>query len=231
MRDDVFEILRSAILNGTFAPGSRLRIQDLSARLEVSPTPVREALRRLEASGLVHSDPHRGARVTRLEAREIDELYEVRLLLEPAAARRAAAALPNRAREAIDARLRALSEAVENGVLAAALDADEELLAEIYSSAENAELLRQIKELWHRVRPYKLLHGVTAYGGRLPLYDWARDLVDACARGDGERAAAIIREQLESAQVELVRFGLEVNQRQARDGDLPAPPDSGEAAA
>ncbi len=85
----VREMLRRAILNGDLASGSRLVQAELAASLEVSTTPVREALRDLSVEGLVRFDPHRGAVVTELDREELREIYEIRELIEPHAMRMA----------------------------------------------------------------------------------------------------------------------------------------------
>lgn len=82
---DVTERLREAILSGSLAPGTHLVQADLAAALEVSVTPVREALRDLESQGLVDSDPFRGAVVHRVSLEELDEIYELRSTLIPLA--------------------------------------------------------------------------------------------------------------------------------------------------
>lgn len=82
-------VLRRAILNGELAGGSRLVQSELAATLDVSTTPVREALRDLASEGLVELDPHRGAVVTELDDEELRDIYEIRLLLEPMAMRQA----------------------------------------------------------------------------------------------------------------------------------------------
>jgi len=90
--DVVSDALRDAIADGMLAPGVRLREVALAERFGVSPTPVREALRRLEREGLVEVDPHRGASVATFDAAEIADLYEVHEVLECRAVRRAAMA-------------------------------------------------------------------------------------------------------------------------------------------
>jgi DNA-binding GntR family transcriptional regulator len=85
----VRSVLRSAILNGELAGGTRLVQAELAAVLEVSTTPVREALRDLATEGLINFDPHRGAVVQELSGKELHEIYEIRLLLEPLAMRQA----------------------------------------------------------------------------------------------------------------------------------------------
>jgi len=88
----VVERLRDDILAGRLQPGSRLIESDLTSRFGVSRGPVREALRRLTADGLIEHWPHRGAVVRRLTEREIRELFAIRIEMEALAARLAAAA-------------------------------------------------------------------------------------------------------------------------------------------
>lgn len=85
----VRDVLRRAILNGELAGGSRLVQAEIASTLEVSTTPVREALRALATEGLIQFDPHRGAVVKELSGEELQEIYDIRLLLEPMAMRQA----------------------------------------------------------------------------------------------------------------------------------------------
>jgi len=84
------DILREMILSAELRGGEPLRQDLLAKRLGISRTPLREALNRLATEGLVRMDPHRGAVVSRPSADELREIYEVRLVLETEAARRAA---------------------------------------------------------------------------------------------------------------------------------------------
>jgi DNA-binding GntR family transcriptional regulator len=86
----VHDALRVAILEGEIAPGSRLRAEALAERFGTSRTPIREALLMLEREGLVTVEPHRGAIVRSFDAADVLDLYEVRALIEPHAAARAA---------------------------------------------------------------------------------------------------------------------------------------------
>jgi DNA-binding GntR family transcriptional regulator len=83
----VLETLREGILDGILPPGSRLRQEDLAAAFKTSRIPVREALRVLEYEGLASSEPHRGFTVTALDADQIEEIYELRTVLESHAVR------------------------------------------------------------------------------------------------------------------------------------------------
>lgn len=84
--------LLEAIRLGELPPGARLRETELAARLGISRTPVREAIRQLEADGLVAHLPRQGASVRRLDHAEVVDLYEMRAVLEGTAARLAARA-------------------------------------------------------------------------------------------------------------------------------------------
>ncbi len=83
--DLAVDAIRAAILGGVIAPGEQLVERTLAAKLGVSKTPVREALRSLESSGLLESHPVRGVVVRRVDAKLVADLYEFRLLVEPTA--------------------------------------------------------------------------------------------------------------------------------------------------
>jgi DNA-binding GntR family transcriptional regulator len=86
----VRDLLEEAILEGELKPGERLRAEALAQRYGTSRTPIREALVQLEGQGLVEIEPNRGAVVRTFDRDDVRDLYEVRALLEPAAAARAA---------------------------------------------------------------------------------------------------------------------------------------------
>jgi DNA-binding GntR family transcriptional regulator len=88
----VLEIIRNAILSGELAPGTALVEQELAAQLGVSKTPVREALKTLEGTGLVVMVPYRGATVRELMRGDAVAIYDLRLLLEPEAVHRSVTA-------------------------------------------------------------------------------------------------------------------------------------------
>jgi len=85
-----YATIRDGILHGTYDAGSRLTEEDLARTAGVSRTPVREALRRLHAEGLVQFEPNHGAVVALYDLDRAEEIFELRALLEPVGARRAA---------------------------------------------------------------------------------------------------------------------------------------------
>jgi DNA-binding GntR family transcriptional regulator len=88
--DAAYAAILSALREGTYAPGDRLRETDLGARLGLSRTPVREAMRKLESDGIVEHRPRIGAVIRVLSHSEMVELYEMRIILERTAAELAA---------------------------------------------------------------------------------------------------------------------------------------------
>ena len=91
LRESVYEAMKQLLMDHEIEPGARLSIDGLARELQVSPTPVREALFRCEAEGLVVRKPNAGYMVAPLiDSIGLNNLYDIRLLLEPVAARRAA---------------------------------------------------------------------------------------------------------------------------------------------
>ncbi len=98
MAEAALERLREAIILGELTPGTPLRLEDIAQSLGTSISPVREAVRKLEALGLAEHIPHHGAKVTGLDVEELRELFSVRLALEGLAVRRAAELFTDRGR-------------------------------------------------------------------------------------------------------------------------------------
>lgn len=88
LHNQVCSILRSAILRGDFEPGERLVQTELAEMIGVSRMPIREALRTLEIEGLITMEPHKGAVVRVLEKEDVEEIYELRSVLESLALRK-----------------------------------------------------------------------------------------------------------------------------------------------
>lgn len=109
LRESVYESVKRLLMDHELEPGTRLSIDGLSRDLQVSPTPVREALFRCEAEGLVVRRPNAGYLVAPLLGRQaLVDLYDIRLLLEPAAASRAARKATDRDRRDIEAAVDAM---------------------------------------------------------------------------------------------------------------------------
>ena len=82
MREQVYQILRDNICRGVYAPGTRLQELDIAESLDVSRSPVREALRQLAADGLLLEIPNKGVYVKEFTSKDIEEIFDLRVMLE-----------------------------------------------------------------------------------------------------------------------------------------------------
>jgi DNA-binding GntR family transcriptional regulator len=151
-----YQELRRRILAGELSQGQSISQEQLAVELGVSTTPLREALRRLDAEGLVTIDAHRDARITELTAEEARSLYEVREQLDPLAARLAATRRQDADVAAIETTLKGLEP------LSASADF-ESLLAHrafhrsIYTASHNTLLMSLLEGLWDKADRYRQL--------------------------------------------------------------------------
>lgn len=149
--------IREAIIQGIFPPGQRLNLDVIAESLGVSRMPVRASLRQLENEGLVRINHHRGASVSVLEAAEINEIYELRILLESYLLKLAMAALDD---ELVD-RLESVAHELEGATeLSRRLELRFQLYEELYRRAGRPRALAQVNMLRSSVGRYLLLQRV-----------------------------------------------------------------------
>lgn len=113
--DKAYRMLRDRIFSGDCPPGTRLKERELCADLEVSRTPVREALRRLEAEGLVQIQPRRGGVVRQVDPSEVEEIFALGAVIEGFGARLAAQKADRAGVSALEAIVDAMGEVLERG--------------------------------------------------------------------------------------------------------------------
>ena len=198
MAEAALERLREAIIMGELTPGTPLRLEDLGRRLGMSISPIREALRQLEALGLAEHLPHHGAKVMRLDVEELRELFSIRFALEGMALRRAAELFTPADADAARSHLDAYDEARRHGDIRAAVRAHGSFHFALYEAARSAWLLRLIRPAWdscERYRPVLLAKG--ALQDRHEELDV--ELLEACSAHDPERAAKALHDHLELA--------------------------------
>jgi DNA-binding GntR family transcriptional regulator len=155
LAERAYAAIYGAIMDGTFVPGDRLRIEELSASLHISPTPIREALNRLEAAGLAEHEPHRGSRVSLVSSDEFRELYELRFILEPLAAAKAAENFSAKDSDAARSHLDHLSAALQAKQIPEAWEAHTAFHFTLYRAAKSRWLERLINPLWDSCRRYR----------------------------------------------------------------------------
>jgi DNA-binding GntR family transcriptional regulator len=190
--DLVAAMLRELIMTGEFPPGAPLRQRDLAARLGVSPTPVREALRRLESEGLVKCDVHRGSTVAESEAGPIEENYRIRAALESLGAQMAADRITAgelTTLEEMNARMSGMADGDP-----AYGDLNRRFHFAIYEAAKSPMLLSLMRLLWQ-----SLPEGPKVLRTRAESARQHADLLGALRRGDGQAAGDITRAHIEGS--------------------------------
>ena len=192
LAEKAFGMLHDAIIVGALRPGERLPIGDLAEAMHLSQMPIREALRRLDADGLVENIPHRGASVATLTVEDLLEVYDARLLLELPAIEGAAARFTADDEREAAASLDRLEEATERGERTQALIAHTAFHHGLYRASGSRWLPRLISPLWDNAERYR----VAALGGSLGLFETRarehRDLLQACSDHQPTRAAALL---------------------------------------
>jgi DNA-binding GntR family transcriptional regulator len=194
----VYSDLHREILTGKRRPGARLREEEIAETFGVSRTPVREALRRLSSDGLVELVPHRGAEVVRWAVDDVEELFDLRCLLEGHAARRAAergGADPERLRD-LCARMEA-----HLGDADGRADEITRLNLELHRAVHHAGG-RVLSDLVTRVLEVPLVRRTFDEYSADEMrrsFTQHRELVDAIAEGDGEWAQAVMRAHIRAA--------------------------------
>ena len=189
--------LREAIVLGEIVPGTPLRLEDLAASLGMSISPIREAVRQLEALGLAEHIPHHGAKVTALDVAELKDLFQVRLVLETMAVRRAAERFGDEDRARASELLEECVDARGRGDVRRAMRAHTDFHFALYEAAGSPWLVRLIRPAWESCERYRA--ALLAQHGSLQDRHAAIDaaLLEACSAHDPELAAAKLSEHLE----------------------------------
>ena len=220
LRKQVTEALREAIVSFSYQPGERLVERDLCDRFGVSRTVVREALRHLEAEGLVKLVPNRGPVVSSVLPDEARELYEAREALESRAARLCAErATPTQKRQLTRALAR-VEAAYDSGSLAEELEAKDQFYEAIHKGANNAviaSLLRTVHARTQMLRGYSL----QTPGRMRKSLEELQQMVEAIERGDGDLAYEIASLHVQNAGAAALARLAEVD---AADHARPKPP-------
>ena len=201
LRQSVYDALIDLIVGGELPPGQHMVETDLARQLGVSRQPIREALHRMEAEGWVDLRPSQGAFVHVPTDSEVDELLDVRALLEAETARLAAAGRGAQAPQARQAQLARLREICREGQAAAEADdfggavaANNAFHAEIAAMGGNAVLAELADIVGRRVQwYYRMVAPARGHGS------WAEhaEMIDVIEAGDPERAQALARKHTE----------------------------------
>ncbi|MCW1096995.1 MULTISPECIES: GntR family transcriptional regulator [Streptomyces] len=211
--DLAYAELREKILTGGLPAGSRLAQYELAESLNMSITPLREAIRRLSSEGLLTVETHRDVRVSTMTADEARQLFEVRLSLDPTAAKLAAARRTDdditALRAAVDQLLPVTRQWGEG-----ALTAHRVFHQTLYRASHNDVLIKMLDDLWDKSDRYRRL-GLDLPPGDEPrtrdLQEHHR-LVDLVVDGQADRAAQLMHDHIANSLTATAISALEVRE-------------------
>ena len=189
LRQQVYERVRRAIVNGQFAPGERLSVSRIAESLQVSTMPVREAIRLLEEDGLVETSARRWTRVATVSAAQAEELYPLVGLLEEYAVGAGGEAPPAYLRQ-LRAANRALEQAESGGDVMTCINADERFHAMLLDGCGNQALLQTVAQFKSRMRLHE--SAFFRHGTRRSTSQH-EEIAAAIELGDRRRAGALVR--------------------------------------
>lgn len=199
------DAIRDRILRGVYPAGRPLRQDAIAEQLGVSRIPVREALRLLEAEGLVTFHPHRGAVVTTLSLGEIEELYELRAFIEPDLVRRAVPrisdALIDRAEEVLDH----YEASLRSGEVAGWGGLNWEFHSTLYAAAERPVTMDVVHRLHQHSDRYSRMQLALTHGESRAIKEH-REIAAVMRQRDVKRSTALMREHILGAGRALLAF-------------------------
>jgi DNA-binding GntR family transcriptional regulator len=193
LRDNVYDALRHAILTCELRPGQDLREQDLAERFEVSRSPVRDALLRLETERLVTVLPRQGYRVNPVSLTDAQDIFGLRLVIEPACAAAAAHAADTSALNTYR---------TQTGDFVAYNRAFHAELAHLSGNARMEAVSRDLVEQSDRLVRVSLSRIAPAEHGQLIAEHVA--IIEAIQSGNADHAADLVRSHVEQAQVRVL---------------------------
>jgi len=156
LRDVVFNTLREAILKGELKPGERLMELQLAAKLGVSRTPIREAIRMLEQEGLAVTIPRRGAEVARMTEKDMQDVLQVREALDELAAGIACALITEEEMEQLEQAAKDFETATDTGDVKRIADTDMIFHDIIYHATRNPKLVNILNNLREQMYRYRV---------------------------------------------------------------------------
>lgn len=205
LQEQAYDFVKARIMNLELKPGQYVTDSQVASQLNISRTPAREALRRLEQEGLLVNQARRGWKVYALSLEDIHEIFDLKLTIEGMIARRASVCQDEGLRQALQEAMERMRDAAQKGDGDAWYAADAELHRVIFAMGGNERATRYIQHLndqWHRVRI-----GFLAIQGRIARSNPEHEaFVESILAQNGEEAERQIQQHLNYVREELVRL-------------------------
>lgn len=201
----VYRLLKRDILDGRFRPGEKLLASRIAEAYGVSIIPVREALSRLRAEGLVTIVPHTGAYVTEIDLEDLKDLYPIRGVLEGLAARLACPRLKEGEFRLLEELIEEMDRVIEEGRFPEMGRINYEFHMVIYRASGNRHLVKLIEDLWQRTGRVRGVFALVPPRAREANREH-RQILKALKEGDARRAEELVIQQDEQTLKALMAY-------------------------
>ena len=204
LRDVVFNTLRQAILIGELKPGERLMEIHLADRLGVSRTPIREAIHKLEREGLVTIIPRRGAEVSQITEKSMNDVLEVRRALDALCVELACERISEEELEKLKEACDLFEEAVKTGDVKQIAQADVDLHDIIVQATGNRRLVQLVNTLSEQMYRYRFEY-IKDFSQHERLVEEHRIIYESIVRKDRETACSAAKEHIDNQKKAIIR--------------------------
>jgi DNA-binding GntR family transcriptional regulator len=205
LQEKVYDHLKQAILAGEIQPGQRLLETRLAKSLGVSRIPVREAIRKLEREGLIVAFPRRGVYASSLSARDVDEVYTVRAVLEGLAARLAAEHRTEEQLGRLDAIVGKMARQAARGDSVGLFATGRQFHEVVVEASANAKLAVMMDMMRSQIERLRQLRMQVSRRTRDVHLEYA-SILEAIRRGDAATAETEMRAHVERPRIDLLRM-------------------------
>jgi len=205
MRSQVYQIIKESICNGDYTPGQWLQEKELAEQLSVSRSPVREALRQLAVDGLVIEMPNKGVFVKEFTTKEIEEVFDMRVLLENYAIEHIIVPVAENDKKMLHACIKNLEVAHKNGDLRLYITLDTELHEMLIKLCGNSVLEEMYEKVYSMIQQFRIYSLISKVRFNESL-DEHRRIVKFVLEGDAHQAQAINKLHLQLARDKILDY-------------------------
>ena len=204
LRKQVYEVLRETILTGKLKPGEKITEVEIAEELNVSRTPVREAIRMLELEELLVIVPQRGVFVAGIKStKQIDDIFQVRAELEGLAAFLTAQNISDEQIFKLNNYIKSLKECIEDNDLQRCIEIDISFHQVIYETSENKWLQKLLDSLFEQITRFRS-RSLAQKGRMKAALEEHQQLSEALSERKPEKAKKLAREHIERARESVI---------------------------
>ncbi len=205
VRDQVYEILKEDICRGLYKPGEKLQEIALAEKLNVSRSPVRDALLQLTSDGLAESIPNKGVYVRRFTAEDIAEIFDLRIMFEECAIKKISKGLSGKQKDELTSYKDRFTKEYERKDLQSYTNADTEFHMSLVNMSGNKTMIKFYTSIKFMIEQFRIL-SLSVEDRYEKSYSEHIGTIDCILSGDIEKAIAINNKHLEATRAEILKI-------------------------